>query len=372
MTDATIPTAELSQMAKTVLGTTLGLKRGQTVLIEAWTNSLPYAEVFQAEARKLGLKPLVLYDSEDAYWQAVDAGQARSIGEPSRAEWDALKAADGYVYFWGPGDRARFDALPEKLRDQLTAYNGRWYELTAKAGLPAVRMTLALATPAEASSLGADLGAWQAELVAGGAADPKKMKAIGQRLAARLKQGGTLHISHANGTDLTLKVPKGRQVTVDDGIIDASDLKQKNNVGNVPAGLVVATVDEGFGDGTIVASRTARFARGRKTVNGLRWTFARGRLVGRATDGDSSEYETYFAKGATGKDRPGMFTIGLNPALAEAPSFEDQAFGIVSLYVGGNRFYGGKSRSPFQAYLMLQGADVELNGRPLLRGGVPV
>ena len=371
MTDPTIPSAKLSQMARTVLGTTLGLKRGQTVLIEAWTNSLPYAEVFQTEARKLGLKPLVLYDSEDAYWTAVDAGQAKSIGEPPRAEWDALKAADGYVYFWGPSDRGRFDALPDKVQGQLTAYNSRWYELTAKSGLPAVRMTLALATPGEANSLGADLGAWQTELVAGGAAEPKKMKALGQRLAGKLRPGGTLRITHPNGTDLTLRIPKGRRVTVDDGIIDAADLKEKNNVGNVPAGLIVATVDEGFGDGTIVASRTARFARGRKTVEGLRWTFSRGRLVSRAADGDRSEYEQFFAKGPVGKDRPSLFTIGLNPALSEAPSYEDQALGIVSVYVGGNAFYGGKSKSPFQAYLMLQGADVTLNGKPLLRAGVP-
>ncbi len=372
MTEPTVSPAELSQMARTVLGTTLGLKRGQTVLIEAWTNSLTYAEAFQAEARKMGLKPLVLYDSEDAYWRAVEAGQARSIGEPPRAEWDALKAADGYVYFWGPADRERFEALPEKVQGQLTAYNGRWYELTAKAGVPAVRMTLAQATPDEASALGADLGAWRAELVAGGAADPKKMKALGRRLAARLRLGGTLRIVHPNGTDLTLRLPKGRTVTVDDGIIDDADLKQKNNVGNVPAGLVVATVDEGFADGSIVASRTARFARGRKTVEGLRWTFSRGRLVTRATDGDSKEYERYFAKGPAGKDRPSLFTIGLNPALSDAPSFEDQALGIVSVYVGGNAFYGGKSKTPFQAYLMLQGADVELDGKPLLRAGVPV
>ncbi len=358
-------------MARTVLGTTLGLKRGQTVLIEAWTNSLPYAEVFQAEARKMGLKPLVLYDSEAAYWRAVEAGQAKSIGEPPRAEWDALKASDGYVYFWGPSDRERFDALPERIQGQLTAYNGRWYQVTAKVGVPAVRMTLALATSSEAASLGADLGAWQAELVAGGAAEPKKMKALGQRLASRLRQGGKLRITHPNGTDLTLRIPPGRRVTVDDGIIDAADLKQKNNVGNVPAGLVVATVDEGFADGTILASRTARFARGRKTVEGLRWTFSRGRLVSRATGRGEAEYEQYFAKGGTGKDRPSLFTIGLNPALSEAPSYEDQALGIVSVYVGGNTFYGGKSKSTFQAYLMLQGANVELNGKPLLRAGVP-
>lgn len=372
MTDRTIPPAKLSQMARTVLGTTLGLKRGQTVLIEAWTNSLPYAEVFQAEARKLGLKPLVLYDSEEAYWKGVDAGQAKSMGEPPRAEWDALRAADGYVYFWGPSDRGRFDALPEKVQDQLTAYNGRWYQLTAKAGLPAVRMTLALATPGEATALGTDLGAWQAELLAGGVAAPKKMQALGRRLAAKLRPGGTLRITHPNGTDLTLRIPKGRTVTVDDGIIDQADLKQKNNVGNVPAGLVVATVDEGFGEGTIVASRAARYARGRKTLRGLRWTFARGRLVSRAAAGNRTEYERLFAKGPAGKDRPALFTIGLNPALSEAPSYEDQALGIVSVYVGGNASYGGKSKVRFMAYLMLQGADVTLDGRPLVSGGVPV
>jgi leucyl aminopeptidase (aminopeptidase T) len=371
MTDPSVPSESLSRMAKTVLGTTLGLKRGQTVLIEAWTSSLPYAEVFQAEARKMGLKPLVLYDSEEAYWQAVEAGEGKTIGQPPQAEWDALKAADGYVYFWGPSDRSRFEALPDKVQEQLTAYNGRWYELTAKAKLPAVRMTLALATPSEATSLGADLGAWRSELVEGGVADPRKMKALGQRLSTKLRQGGTLRITHPNGTDLTLRIPKGRRVTVDDGIIDTADLQQKNNVGNVPAGLVIVPVDEGFADGTIVASRTARFARGRKTVEGLRWTFSHGRLVSHATGGSDAEYEAFFSKGPVGKDRPALFTIGLNPALAEAPSYEDQALGIVSVYVGGNAFYGGKSKSRFQAYLMLQGADVALNGKVLLRAGVP-
>jgi hypothetical protein len=40
----------IDRLARTVIGKTLGLKRGETVLIEAWSNSLPYAEAFQREA----------------------------------------------------------------------------------------------------------------------------------------------------------------------------------------------------------------------------------------------------------------------------------------------------------------------------------
>ena len=371
MPEGTIPSEKLSSMARTVLGTTLGLKRGQTVLIEAWTNSLPYAEAFQLEARRMGIKPLILYDSEAGYWEAVEDGVSKGMGDLSKSEWEALKAADGYVYFWGPSDQDRLRVLPPRVQKQLTAYNGRWYELTAKAGVRAVRMELALAEPRAAEAMGVDLLAWRTELSDGGAADPKKMQQIGQRIAGRLKSGGTLRITHENGTDLTLKIPKGRKVVVDDGIIDASDIKAKNNVGNVPAGSVVVSVDEGAGDGYVKATRPARYLRGRKQAQGVSWEFKAGRLVSRSSTAGGTDYEEYFAKGAKGKDRPALFEIGLNPALKDAPNFEDQRLGTVSVYVGGNQFYGGKSKSDFLAYLMLEGANVELDGKLLLRGGIP-
>ncbi|MGI0053052.1 MAG: hypothetical protein ACRECR_02175, partial [Thermoplasmata archaeon] len=117
MVDSGIATSELEGLARNVLKDALRVRSGESVLIEAWTESLGYAEAFQLEARRLGARPLILYESDSAYWKSLEAVGARPLGAPGRAEWAALNAANAYVFFWGPADRARFRSLPPGVQD---------------------------------------------------------------------------------------------------------------------------------------------------------------------------------------------------------------------------------------------------------------
>lgn len=361
--------SSLDTLAKTVLGRSLGLKRGETVLIEAWSNSLPYAEAFQREARRLGVKPLVMFDSEPVFWETVDAGRSKDLGAPSKSEWAALENADAYVYFWGPADRARMRQLPPKVQDQITAYNDKWYQLTGKKGIRACRMEIALAEPANAQSYGVDLDAWRAELLASSVVDPTLMRRTGAKLKGVFDRGKRIHVTHPNGTDLTLGLKKGRTLRVDDALVDAADLKAKENIVTIPGGSAVVAVDETVADGTFKSNRPSRFDQMRKRMFGGSWEFKGGRVVSHSAEEGSEEFAQFFQRGPKGKERPGLFEIGLNPMIRDAPTFEDQEAGAVSLYLGRNKFYGGASSVDFFAYLVLRGATVEIDGKTVVRDG---
>jgi hypothetical protein len=60
----------------------------------------------------------------------------------------------------------------------------------------------------------------------------------------------------------------------------------------------------------------------------------------------------------------------LNPRITAIPLLFDQARGSVSLAIGRNSFYGGKSRTPsFTAYQTLGGATFTVDGHTIIESG---
>jgi leucyl aminopeptidase (aminopeptidase T) len=366
-TSAPTPT-EMRDLARSVLKKNLQIKKGESLLIEAWSNSLPYAEAVQLEARKMGARPVIIYDSNDGYWDAVDAGAGKVLGDPGRSEWSALQNADAYLYFWGPTDRGRMASLPPKKLQELTAYNPKWYETAAKKGIRAFRMEIALAEPVNAERHGIDLASWRKELWEASLVDPKEMAKDGAKLSKALAKGKRAHITHENGTDLTLGL-KGRKPLIQDGRIDPLDIKRKQNVDSLPAGAVVVAVDEGVGDGVIVSNRKFRVAGGGYIAEGGRWEFSKGRLTNYSYESGGEKFAENYDKGPKGKERPGLLEVGLNPMMRDAPTFEDQESGTITVYLGGNANYGGSSKVPFVTYNILRGASLEVDGRPVVSSG---
>ncbi|MFI5413699.1 MAG: hypothetical protein ACHQ0I_03840, partial [Candidatus Lutacidiplasmatales archaeon] len=121
-------TASNTLLARTTLGKNLKVRKGESVVIETWTHGLPYVGAFVEEARRLGAEPLVIYEDEGAWWSAVGQGRPKSASAISAAERAALQSADVFVYFWGPEDRPRVDALPDKVAGGAFATNPDWYK----------------------------------------------------------------------------------------------------------------------------------------------------------------------------------------------------------------------------------------------------
>ena len=358
--------AMASRLAHAVLKNTLRVKRGENVIIESWTHMVPFARAFVVEARKLGAKPIVLYEDDQAYWDSLESGDVKALGIPGDHEWAALEKADVYVFFWGPEDRVRFRRLGGRTTAALNAYNHRWYKIAEKRKIRGARMEIARATAPNAMEWGLDPGTWQKGLIEASLVDPRGMVRDAARLGKILEKGKVVTISHPNGTNLTLHLKK-RPARREDGLVDEKDARDGWGMTDVPTGSVAVAVDETFAEGTFIANRPSTLRGGQAT--GGRFTFERGKLRSAAFRTNAELFSGPYNAAGPGRDRPGILAIGLNPSVYQAPWLEEYERGVVTLYVGGNSVYGGSTKAPYLSWLSLAEATLEVDGKPLLRAG---
>lgn len=358
---------QADRLARSVLTRRLHLRPKENVTIETYPSSLAWATGFVREARRLGANPLLHYEDENAYWTAVDEGSAQRIGAPGDHEWAALGETDVYIYFWGPEDAARRARLPEKVQEQLTAFNRRWYEVAEKSGVRGARMAIARVTEENARFWGVPYRAWQREVYSASLRDPSFLRRGAERVRRAFENGSEVRIRHPNGTDLTLALAhRPANVTIGE-VTPKSRRTPFGSMANVPDATVYVAVDEETADGTLVANRPT--STGTSQLVGGRLEFRQGRLkrIGFARGG-ASVVRDYRSAG-TGRDRPSFVEVGLDPSIRTAPGLEEASGGAVTAGVGANAGFGGKTKVDFLTYLTVAGAELRVDGALLVRGG---
>lgn len=359
------PTDEpASRLARSVLRKNLRVAPGERVTIEAWPHTLPWAVALSREARRLKAFPMILYEDEASYWDSVASGEAKILGTAAGHEWAALAKTDVYIHMWGPGDRVRLNALAPRQAGQLFTYNESWYATARKAGLRGARLEIGRPYPSLASAYGADPTSWTNQLIAATMVDPGELARRAAPLVRSLSAGRRVRITHANGTDLTLGLA-GRPPRAYVGRPLVGDPKRRfDMLCTLPSGSIRVALDESVAEGTLAGNRTCYYDDGVATEP--RFEFAAGRLTSARFARGAERFDGPFKKGGRGRDRPGWFSIGLNPELHDTPQLEDGEAGAVTVSVGGNQHFGGKNRSPFFGWAVLAGATVEVDGRPLV------
>lgn len=356
-----------SKLAHAVLVGNLRLKKGNTVLIESWSDSVPYARTFVKEARRLGIRPMVLYEDDEAWWDAVEGRRFTQFADLASHESAAVANADGYVYFWGPGDRKRLSALPEKAQERATAWNPGWYKLASKSGLRGTRMWLGIATDPTAEMFHVDPAEWRAGLIAAGAVDGPKMWAKGKRVAAAIAKGSTLRLQHPNGTDLTFRLT-GAKSRVDAGQVGPEERKRPfGMMANNPSGQVLVAVDQSHADGTVVANRTIYVAPDRFADQ--RFTFEDGALTDYSVGVGREAFEKGMKMAKPASRVHSYLSIGLNPFGRNVPPAEDTEEGGMTVGVGNNGFLRGKVGGPYLAPAMVGEGEISIDGRTIAKGG---
>jgi leucyl aminopeptidase (aminopeptidase T) len=363
MTDASIPLETASRLASHVLRRNLGVRRGQSVLIESWTHCLPWARGFVLESRRLGARPLTLYEDEEAYWESLGKLGPSSVGKGCAAEWAALSKTDAYVFFWGPGDRARYERLPPNVRAKATEYNENWYKTAGKAHLCGARMELGRVTPSLAEAFGVDLDAWREEIVRGTMVDPAVLAEAGQPLVKALLTGKLLQVRHPNGTDLSIPLLRAKPTLAAGRVPKDPRAGVFERFLTLPAGSVTFALDGKGVEGTLIADRPSIPALTR--WEGGRWDLRGGKLTAHQFTGGGEDFEMGYGKGGKGRDMASWIAFGLNPELKMAPQYEDTQAGVFSLGIGRNLGQGGHNTSSFQGYLSLGGAEITIDGKAL-------
>lgn len=358
-----------AELAQTLLGGTLSVRRGENVIIETWSHTVPYATACVVEARRRGAHPMLLLEDESAYWRSLDVAPAvkRWSGVGSH-EWAAVARASAYVFFPGPADGPRLMGLPAATRAALTGYNSEWYRRARTAHLRGVRSMLGYASDARAAQWGVPGATWRGQLLrASVAADLPAIAREARRTEERLRRGKLLRLTAPNGTDLTMRL-RGRAPITDDGVVSPADVKAGRNMTVSPPGAVAVAVDERSAEGVAIANRPSFVHRAR--LEGGQWEVRAGHLVNHwYTDGQAVFDEAYGAA-TRGKDVVGVFSLGINPALAPGvPQVEDQEAGAVTLLLGGNAGYGGSNHAGFSSWIVIGEATVAVDGAPLVDRG---
>ena len=357
---------EWSRLAATVLARSLGLRRGQSVIIETWSHATPAAEAFAVEARRLGVRPLVLYEGERGFFESHEKARPQDAAAIGAAEFAALAAADGYVYLPGPEDLDRWRALPEKNRHALDQWIEQWSRAVQRHSVRVAYLHIASATGPAARTHGVDLARWKREAYDASLVDPRAFRRDARSLIDRLAKGRRVTLTHPNGTHLDLGLAGYRPI-LQDGTVRERDLREGRNWAILPAGYVAVSLNDRQGDGVVVGNRPSRHRRG--SLTGARWTFRDGRLVEYAFEHGREIFEASYLTASKERDRPAFLEIGLNPKVHEAPFLQDQELGVVTVYIGRNDDWGGRTRGTFRDYVLIEGADLCVDDRPVVRAG---
>ncbi|MCI4339905.1 MAG: hypothetical protein L3K06_00935 [Thermoplasmata archaeon] len=370
MTDPAYSESKSREMAKLVLTKMLRVQTGENVVIETWDNTLPWANDFVLEARRLGAAPLLLYNDETTYWKSLEVAGPGRVGNVGRHEWSLLEKTNAYVFFYGPSDVARESRVPEPARSQLSAWEERWFEIANRGGIRMARLYLGRVGDGSAKLFHVEPEAWRRELIDATLVDPVAMHRTAVKLAERLRKGKTLEIRHPNGTELRLGL-RHRAPRIDSGLLPVrTGPRVPGHAGlldiNVPAGVVTVAVDEGSGEGRFIANQPSSTLSG-DAVGGV-WEFENGRLTSHSYSSGGEEFEQTYQSAGSQLGTPAAISIGLNPKIQKAPWMRDQRLGNVTFCIGGNRYWGGETEGHgFHPFLILAEAEVRVDGRPLVQ-----
>jgi len=355
--------------ARNIVTKYLKVRPGENAIIESWDHTLPMASAMVDEIRRVGGRTLHIHEDEEAWWRAIDRKQSKLLGNTSAPEWAALKATDLYVHFWGPSDTDRLDRIREKTFDEALTWFSPWYDLARKTGLRGARVAIGFATEGRAKQWGLDRTEWEKNILRACLTDPVETAKRGAPLFKALSRGKRVRITHSNGTDLELGLAGGAP-QLHDGTPHPRDKRYgpSDMLSQIPAGRVVVALDSKTAEGIIHANR--------RTNIWWHWTsggtleFSDGKLTTYSFQDGEDEFASQYRKGTPGRDRTGSLTIGLNPAAKGVPQLESIELGCVTLSIGRNQnLKGGTNQSSFMDWISLAGAEIAIDGTPVVRSG---
>lgn len=357
-------------LAGILLSRSLGLRSGDSVLIESWSTSLPVAQELWLAARRMGIKPTIILQPEDAFFAAQRLSTRLSPNAPSASDLAAAAACDGCIHLPGPEDTERLaDLLDRFSLSKRREYRRRFAEWTSaldRRRTPAVYFFASNVTERTARTYGVPLARLERETRASARVDPQRLRATARPLVASLRRPRRLSITHPNGTWLEVSTA-GQSPILQDGVVDARDIAAGQTWTSLPSGVLTVALDPRHGEGRFVANRPTRHRA--STVTGFDWTFHAGSLVRAAARQGQELFERNFDRAGPERSKPASLSIGLNPENRDLPLAEDQEKGVITLLIGYNDDHGGRTRGDFREFAVLRGATVTAEGRTLIRSG---
>jgi aminopeptidase len=352
----------IRRAARRVVRDCANVRAGEHVYIEGRQDAVEYLELLAFECELLGATAVVAAPSDALRHRRLTELPREQLERTPRAQLEAVRAADVvFVVRMEHGDPALFaDISPEQdaaavrsrkpLFDLFFDGSRRWIGTD-------------FPTAAQAAAFGLDHAAFAEMFWRSLDVDYAELQARADALAGVLSGARTVHITSANGTDLSLGIA-GRPLDKDVGVVGG-----ESNLSNLPAGEVCLAPLEDQAEGTVVFDLA--FMDGRR-VEGLEVRFAAGRATLVTAAREFEFVERVVAAGGPGADVLGELGIGINPAVGAPCGYtltDEKVLGTVHLALGDNEMLGGVNSSHLHWDMMILKPTLDVEGRKVLVDG---
>jgi len=298
-------------LARQVVRTSLRLGWKDVLEVYTYTPTIPLAEALALEARRAGSDTHLTLMTDDLWFTSMRELSTRWLSQPSPVEFAIHDAVTADVYLGGPGDARRMRDIPPEKFDANALGNLRQDEPLRRRRVRHVDLSIGRVTPGRAEAYGLDFGKWQASYRAALDVGLATIRARGLALARSLSGRRKVRITSDAGTDLRFET-KPIAPIVDDGIIDARDIRRGFVNTSLPAGRLEGALRPESAEGEVRASDPMFFA-GRTIVRP--WFVVKaGKVVDWGADEHAELLDRALQQSKVSKVRVGWFTIGLNPA----------------------------------------------------------
>jgi aminopeptidase len=355
------------ELARMVVKDALSIDESDVVTITTWDHTIDEANAFAVECFRQGADAIIILWTDEYYYGLLRELSEASLGEHSKICEMFTETETATINMFGPKNPEGLKMLsPSKLNAWGKGERKSHYPKNIERGIRNVGLPLALLTRERAKVYGFKFESWKKAMSNALAMDLKKIAKKRREVAAMLEKAHEVHLTAANGTDLTFELNR-RPVHVDDGIIDKEDLAKKSLDAQLPAGSVLTTIVENSGNGKV------RFDRPLQTmglnVTGIEWKFKDGKLTNMKATKNLEPISKQFEKASGDKDKINLLQIGLNPKAEYGHLMDYIVEGAVQIGIGDNEYIGGKNSSSFGSVATMGNATLDIDGRTIIKKG---
>ncbi len=358
----------VERLARSIVRGSLRPKEYESVIISTYPHTIELAEQVTLECQKLGADPLMVLDTDKAFYGQFKNYTDENLKKCSSHCTGLLEYVRSYVWLGGPRDPGPMAHTPKEKFGAMYLGEQAHYEKALVKKPKNVGIAIGQITRERAKVYGFNYAKWKAMVEAAIAVDYGRLENAGRKAASLLAAETAVRVTADNGTDLRFRLAGGsRRPEVDDGVISDEDLAAEVTDVALPAGEVWVAPIEESAQGTFVSD--VGIPQVGRLIEGLSWTFKDGHAVEISAKRNLAASQAGWETATGAKDMFGTFALGLNPRAKPGFLQNAVATGTVTIGIGENRELGGKNESSYGFGSHLASATVEIGGQVVIDRG---
>jgi len=328
------------------------------VLIVCGLHNKAFAEQLSLESYVVGAHPYLWMFDEKFFLKYSEKFPENAVAILPKHVRSLLKNSDVIIWL------SQFDNVEKLQADVRKAIFSFWdtFDMAIKAK-PRLYVTLLSARCIEGMNI--SYSKFLHSFVKSVNVDYDKLRKIGNAIVSKLNGKKFVHISDANGTDLTFSIGK-RRVGVEVGTLEDCYSKGRECDVEVPAGEVYVAPIETSANGVLMVEEFRDYA-----IQNLKLRFKSGRIVSSKAEKGGDVFKRLLEKADGNKDRIAEFGVGINYGMKPMGYrlFDEKALGTIHIAIGNNVHLGGVNKASIHYDFVLYKPNVEVDSVLLMRNG---